>query len=102
MGGLLPWLLLISSRSLLNGVGWSCVSACAKNLVGGAENALGGTLGEWPGLAPRLDITTAILGAWQSKGFAAQQETASASISRISRGVRSVSERSPSSMWPRA
>ena len=43
------------SRSSLTGVGWFSVPACAKDLVGGVENALGGTLTDGLAVAPRLD-----------------------------------------------
>ena len=66
-------MLVISGRSSLNGVGWLCVSACAKNLVGGVENALGGTLTDGLASAPRLDIAPAIFRARQPKRFAAKQ-----------------------------
>src|ERR1017187_5600047 len=150
MGGLLLWFLLIGCRSSLNGVGLRCISACAKNLGGGVENALGRTLTDGLASAPRLDIAPAIFRAWQSKRFAAKQGhgfgfhlpdipwcalgvrkvafinmakhyvggfmeerfyresrnradrdlPATFRVSRISRGVRSVSARSPSSIWP--
>jgi len=57
----------------LNDGGWFCVSACAKNLVGGVENALGRTFSDGLASAPRLDITPAIFRAWQSQRFAAKQ-----------------------------
>ena len=61
------------SRSSLNGVGWRCVSACAKNLVSGVENALGGTLADGLAPAPRLDIAPAIFRARHLQRFAAKQ-----------------------------
>ena len=57
----------------MNGVGWRCVSACAKNLVGGVENALRGTLTDVLALSPCLDIAAAISRAWKPKRFAAKQ-----------------------------
>jgi hypothetical protein len=61
------------SRSSLTGVGRCSVPARAKNLVGGMENALGGTLADGLASAPRLDIAPAIFRAWQSKRLAAKQ-----------------------------
>ena len=58
---------------------WSCVccirsrSACAKNLVGGAENSLRRTLVDAVALIPMLDVTSAELRPWQSKRFTTKQ-----------------------------
>jgi len=73
MGGLLPWMLVISGRSSLNGVGWLCISACARNLVGGVENALCGALTDGLASAPRLDIAPGVFRAWKPERFTAKQ-----------------------------
>lgn len=51
----------------------SSAAACAENLVGDVEYALCGTLGDGLALAPRLDVASTELRAWQAKRLTAKQ-----------------------------
>ena len=64
---------VMSGRSSLNGGGWFSVPARAKNLVGGAEDALGRTLTNGFSPPPRADITPAEFSAGKPERFTAKQ-----------------------------